>query len=82
MKNKLKENIMVTNMTTKSWIEKIREAIRVAMNKGLHIKSYKSELYGHLYDFNICINNNEEIHIAIFNNCINLLIIKLLIEKI
>lgn len=61
---------MVTNMTTKSWIEKIREAIRVAMNKGLHIKSYKSELYGHLYDFNICINNNEEIHIAIFNNCI------------
>ena len=61
---------MVTNMTTKSWIEKIREAIRVAMNKGLYIKGYKSEVFGFLYDFNIYINNSEEIQIAITNSYI------------
>lgn len=48
-----------------NWIEKIKEAIRVAMNKGLHIKGYKSEIFGRLYDFNIYINSNEEIQIAI-----------------
>ena len=62
---------MVTNMTTKSWIEKIREAIRVAMNKGLHIKGYKPEFYdGRLYNFNIHINSNKEIQIIIYDNCI------------
>ena len=54
----------------KNWIKTIIEIIRTAMNKGLHIKGYKSEIYGRLYDFNIYINSNEEIQITIFNNCI------------
>ena len=49
----------------KNWIKTIIEIIRTAMNKGLHIKGYKSEVFGRLYDFNIYINNNEEIQIAI-----------------
>ena len=57
----------------KNWIKTIIEIIRTAMNKGLHIKGYKSDkskVFGRLYDFNIYINNNEEIRITIFNNCI------------
>ena len=54
----------------KNWINTIIEIIRTAMNKGLYIKSYKSEVSYRLYDFNIYINNNEEIQITIFNNCI------------
>ena len=54
----------------KNWIKTIIEIIRTAMNKGLYIKGYKSEVFGRLYDFNIYINNNEEIQITIFNNCI------------
>ena len=59
-------------MEKTNWIEKIKEAIRVAMNKGLRIKGYKSEIYGHVYDFYIYINSNEEIQISIFNNCITI----------
>jgi len=65
MKNKLKKTIM-----EKNWINTIIEIIRTAMNKGLHIKSYKFEVSDCLYNFDIYINNNEEIQIAILNNCI------------
>lgn len=54
----------------KNWISTIIEIIRTAMNKGLHIKGHKSEIFGYLYNFNIYINNNEEIQITILNNCI------------
>ena len=58
-------------MEKTTWIKKIIEIIRVAMNKGLHIKGYKSaEVFGRLYDFNIYINSNEEIQIAITNSYI------------
>ena len=57
-------------MEKTNWIEKIKEAVRVAMNKGLHIKGYKSEICNCFYDFNIYINNNEGIQITIFNNSI------------
>lgn len=40
MKNKLKENIMEKT----NWIEKIKEAVRVAMNKGLFIEGKYQEL--------------------------------------
>jgi hypothetical protein len=56
-------------MEKTNWINTIVEIIRVAMNKGLHIKGYKSEICGRLYDFIIYINGNEEtIQIAILNN--------------
>ena len=54
----------------KNWINIIIETIRTAMNKGLHIVGYKSEVYGHLYDFNILTNINERIQLDIFSNCI------------
>ena len=54
----------------KNWIKTIIEIIRTAMNKGLYIKGYKSEVYGHLYDFNIYINSDERIQISITNDCI------------
>ena len=55
----------------KNWINTIIEIIRTAMNKGLRIVGYKSEVYdSHLYNFNIHINNYERIQIDIFNNCI------------
>lgn len=57
-------------MEKTNWIEEIKEAIRVAMNKGLHIKGYESEIGSCLYDFNIYINNKEGIQITIFNNYI------------
>ena len=34
---------MVTNMTTKSWVERIIEFVRNAMNEGLSIYKYKDE---------------------------------------
>jgi hypothetical protein len=40
------------------------------MNKGLYIKGYKSEAFGRPYNFDIYINNSEEIQIVIFDNCI------------
>ena len=52
----------------RNWINIIIKIIRTAMNKGLHIKGYKSEVFGRLYDFNIYINSNEEIQIAISNS--------------
>ena len=52
----------------KNWINTIIEIIRTAMNKRLYIKGYKSEVFGRLYDFNIYINSNEEIQIAISNS--------------
>ena len=51
MKNKLEENTMVT---TKNWIEKIREFVRNAMNEGLSIYKYKNE---DCYDIRIVRNN-------------------------
>ena len=54
----------------KNWIKTIIEIIRTAMNKGLHIKSYKSEAFGQPYNFNIYINNSEEIQIVIFDDSI------------
>ena len=55
-------------MEKTNWIEKIKEAIRVAMNKGLHIKGYESEIGCRLYDYLIYINNNGGIQITIFSN--------------
>ena len=54
----------------KNWINTIIEIIRTAMNKGLNIKGYKSEAFGQPYNFNIYINNNEEIQIVIFDDSI------------
>ena len=48
-----------------NWINTIIEIIRTAMNKGLHIKSYSQP-----YNFNIYINNSEEIQIVIFDDSI------------
>lgn len=57
-------------MEKRNWINTIIEIIRTAMNKGLHIKGYKFEVSDCLYNFDIYINNNEEIQISILNNCI------------
>ena len=38
----------------RNWINIIIKIIRTAMNKGLHIRGYKSEIFnGRFYDFNI-----------------------------
>ena len=62
---------MVTNMTTKSWIEKIIEFVRNAMNEGLSIYKYKGEDY---YNIRIVRNNssNETFVITIFEDHISM----------
>lgn len=53
---------MVTNMTTKSWIEKIIEFVRNAMNEGLSIYKYKGEDY-----YNIRIAGNNSLNEILFD---------------
>ena len=62
---------MVTNMTTKSWIEKIIEFVRNAMNEGLSIYKYKGKDY---YNIRIVRNNslNETFDITIYEDNISM----------
>ena len=55
MKNKLKKTIMGK---MNYWIEKIKEAVRIAMNKGLYIRYYTSE-YREIHHEIIWINKGE-----------------------
>jgi len=61
MKNKLKKSIMEKT----NWIEKIKEAVRVAMNKGLDIKKNSGN-----FPYTIAIGN--QIYIYIFKGGINI----------
>ena len=58
----------------KNWIEKIKEAVRIAMNKGLHIKYYTSENIGIPHEIIWWINkgedNSKHISIEIMENII------------
>ena len=62
---------MVTNMTTKSWIEKIIEFVRNAMNEGLSIYKYKGEDH---YYIRIIRNDslNETFNIIIYEDRISI----------
>lgn len=58
----------------KNWIEKIKEAVRIAMNKGLHIRYYTSENIGIPHEIIWWINkgedNSKHISIKIMENII------------
>lgn len=54
-------------MEKTNWIEKIREAIRIAMNKGLFLSGYEDKCEeGEVFQFHIEKNNDEEITILCF----------------
>ena len=53
-----------------NWIEKIKEAIRIAMNKGLCVKYYTSEIIGIPHEIIWWINKEDKICIKITENTI------------
>ena len=58
-------------MEKTNWIEKIREAIRIAMNKGLFLSGYEDKCEeGKVFQFHIEKNNDEEITILCFKKAI------------
>ena len=67
MKNKLKENIMEKT----NWIEKIKEAVRVAMNKGSNIQRNIEGTGGFPYTISIK-NQGNQIYIYIFKEGISI----------
>lgn len=56
-------------MEKTNWIEKIKEAVRVAMNKGLILSGYEDKCEG-AFQFYIGNNNDEKIIILCFNKAI------------
>ena len=61
-------------MEKTNWIEKIKEAVYVAMNKGLNIEGYTPNFYdGAPYGFSIYTNSNEGIQITIYNDHITII---------
>ena len=55
----------------KNWIEKIKEAVRVAMNKGLILSGYEDKCEG-VFQFCIGNNDNERIIILCFKKAISI----------
>jgi len=56
-------------MEKTNWIEKIKEAVRIAMNKGLILSGYEDKCEG-VFQFYIGNNNDEKIIILCFNKAI------------
>jgi hypothetical protein len=65
MKNKLKKTIMEKT----NWIEKIKEAVRVAMNKGKHIDTYYDDALD-MRGFRIEVDDDSSISIDFFKGAI------------
>ena len=67
MKNKLKKTIMEKT----NWIEKIKEAVRIAMNKGVFLSGYEDKCE-EVFQFYIGNSDDEEIVILCFNKAITI----------
>lgn len=59
MKNKLKRTIMEKT----NWIEKVKEAIHIAMNKGISLSAYENE------DFSCTFSIDNKMDITFYDDC-------------
>ena len=58
-------------MEKTNWIEKIKEAVRIAMNKGVFLSGYEDKCEG-VFQFCIGNNDNERIIILYFKKAISI----------